>query len=350
LTDRTTPDGGGALADPAVRAPTARDAVLRALADGERFVLVTHENVDGDALGSLVAMRGVLRAIGKDAVMVMAPSEFPLPYWYDFLVLDGLVTEVPEDFAERTVVFLDCGNIDRNPLEAVRVGGPILNIDHHHDNTRFGTIDLVVPEASCTAEIVWDLMGALGVTPTQEIAEALYVGLITDTGRFMYENTGPRAHMMAAELITAGVDTHELFRRLYEGMPEGKLRLLARALGAVARYDDGRLTFAWLSREDFARAEAEDSYTEGIVDHLRAVRGTKVAALVRELGDRPGMAKVSLRAVDETVDVSVIARAAGGGGHRQAAGFTTVDSQEATVAFLREALAAQVPYAPSPAR
>ena len=114
----------------------------------------------------------------------------------------------------------------------------------------------------------------------------------------------------------------------------------------TTRYDDGRLTFSWLSREDFTRTGAEESYTEGTIDHLRAVRGTKVAALVRERLDRPGRAKVSLRAADETVDVSAIARAGGGGGHRQAAGFSTELGREATVAFLRDAIAAQLAPAP----
>ncbi|MBA2637309.1 MAG: bifunctional oligoribonuclease/PAP phosphatase NrnA [Solirubrobacterales bacterium] len=319
-----------------------RAAVLRALTDGERFVLVTHENADGDALGSLVGMHGILTALGKDAVMLMSADEFPLPYEYGFLPLDDVVTEVPADLAARAVVFLDCGNIDRNPLEAVRVGGPILNVDHHHDNTRFGTLNLVDPDASCTAEIVWDLMQSLGVAPTLQIAEALYAGLVTDTGRFMYENTGPRAHAMAAELMAVGVESQEIYRHLFEGMPESKLHLLARALEGVVRYDDGRLTFAWLTREDFEQTGAEESYTEGIIDHLRAVRDTKVAALVRERVDQPGRTKVSLRAADGTVDVSVIARAAGGGGHRQAAGFSTPMSREETVALVREGIAAQV--------
>ncbi len=325
------------------KAGVSRELVLRALRDANRFVLVTHENPDGDALGSLVAMRGVLAALGKDAVMLMSPQERPLPQEYDFLPLDEIVTEIPADLAERTVVFLDCGNIDRNPLEAVRGGGgPLLNLDHHHDNTHFGTVDHVVPAASCTAEIVWDLMAGLGVRATRDVAEALYVGLVTDTGRFMYENTTPRAHEMAADLLATGVESQVVYRRLFEGQPEAKLRLLARALAALTRYDEGRLTLAWLTREDFRQTGAEESHTEGTIDHLRAVRGTKVAALVRERADEPGRAKVSLRATDDSVDVSAIARAGGGGGHRQAAGFSTSLGREETVAFLREALAAQL--------
>ncbi|MEY2440955.1 MAG: bifunctional oligoribonuclease and phosphatase NrnA [bacterium] len=319
-----------------------RDDALGALRDGHRFVLVTHENPDGDALGSLVAMQAVLRALGKDSVMYIARDEFPLPYEYAFFEFDELISEVPEDVAQRTIVFLDCGNFDRNAVEVGRA--PIVNLDHHHDNTRFGTINHVVPEASSTAEIVWDLMRGLDVALTPPIAEALYVGLVTDTGRFMYENTGPRAHVMAAKLIEAGVDVHEVYRRLYEGVPEPKLALLTRALAAVERFDGGQLTLARLVREDFEATGAEESFTEGIIDHLRSVQGTKVAALARELtgDDRRGCSKVSLRATDGAVDVSVIARAQGGGGHRQAAGFATEMQRDELVAFLRAAVAAQL--------
>jgi len=210
-------------------AKATRSQVLAELRDSERFVLVTHENPDGDALGSLVAMHELLKALGKDSVMFMAADEFPLPYEYRFFQLEGLVSVIPDDVAERTIVFLDCGNIDRNPADVIkRDDAHILNIDHHHDNTHFGTVNHVVPEASCTAEIVWDLMRGLEVEPSQPIAEALYVGLVTDTGKFMYENTGTRAHVMAAELIDAGVAVHEIYHRLYEGIPYGKLELLAR--------------------------------------------------------------------------------------------------------------------------
>jgi phosphoesterase RecJ-like protein len=322
---------------------TTRDETLAALRDGQSFALVTHRSPDGDALGSLVALQRILEALGKDTLMFIRRDEFPLPYEYAFFQFgERLISDIPEDVAQRTIVFLDCGNFDRN---AVEVGeATIVNIDHHHDNTRFGTINHVVPEASSTAEIVWDLMQALDVTLTLPIAEALYVGLVTDTGRFMYENTGPGSHVMAADLIAAGVDVHETYRRLYEGVPEPKLALLTRALNAVERYDGGRLTLARLTREDFAETGAEESYTEGIIDHLRSVQGTKVAALARELtsDDQRGCSKVSLRATDAAVDVSLIARAQGGGGHRQAAGFATTMDRDALVAFLREQVAAQL--------
>jgi phosphoesterase RecJ-like protein len=320
-----------------------REQVLDWIRAGERFILVTHENADGDALGSLVAMQGLLTALGKDSVMFMAPEEFPLPYEYRFFRLDGIVSTPPDDGASRRIVFLDCGNIDRNPAHELFDGPDLLNIDHHHDNTRFGTVDYVVPTASCTAELVWDLMHGLGVSPTASMAEALYVGLITDTGRFMYDSTGPRAHLMAAELLEAGVDVQGIYRRLYEDMPLAKLELLSRALSRVSRHDDGALTFAHLTAADFAESGAEESYSEGIIDILRAVQGTKVAALSRELtgDDRRAERKVSLRATDDDVDVSAIARAQGGGGHRRAAGFSTDLDIDDLVAFLRRAVAEQ---------
>ena len=322
-----------------------RELSLSELRGAQKLIVVTHENPDGDALGSLVAMREILTAIGKDCLMFIDAGELPLPQEYSFFSLEGLVTEPPADLGDRTVVFLDCGNLDRNPALAFRdTGIHLLNIDHHHDNTRFGSVNLVDASASCTAEIVWDLMHELEVAPTPSIAEALYVGLITDTGRFMYENTGRRAHLMAADLIDAGIDVHELYRRVYEGVPFGKLALLARGLHNVERYDDGRLTMTALTATDFQDSDAEESFSEGVVDHLRAVQGTAVAALVRERmgGEQAGASKVSLRAADDRIDVSAIARAQGGGGHRRAAGFTTELSHEELVRFLRDELAAQL--------
>jgi bifunctional oligoribonuclease and PAP phosphatase NrnA len=322
-----------------------RELALATLRDHEKFLLTTHERPDGDAVGSLAAMQQVLAALGKDAVAFLPADEFPLPYEYRFIELDGLVTEPPPDLAERVLVFLDCGNVDRTPAAALqRDGRAILNIDHHHDNTRFGTVNHVDPLASCTAEMVWDLMKGLDVRADNRIAEALYVGVVTDTGRFMYENTGPRAHQMAAELIAGGIDVHAIYRRLYEEIPQGKLELLARGLSNVQRYDGGLLTVTHLTREDYQSTGADESYSEGVVDHLRSVEGTAVAGLVRDLlaDDDSPKRKVSLRATDDRIDVSRIARAGGGGGHRRAAGFSTDLEFPALVEFLRGALAEQL--------
>jgi bifunctional oligoribonuclease and PAP phosphatase NrnA len=334
-------------------AAATREQVVERLRADSAFVLASHESPDGDALGSLVGMHGLLRQLGKDAEIFIAPRDLPLPVEYRLLDLDDLIQTPPKDIARRTVVFLDCGNIDRISASVLRDGAHLINIDHHHDNTRFGTLNYVQPSASCTAEIIWDLAHDLGVRITPQVAEALYIGLITDTGRFMYENTGARAHLMAAELIEAGVDVPGVYQRLYEEMPPEKLALLALALGRVQRFDDAELTLAALDAADFARVEAEEAYAEGIIDHLRAVQGTKVAVLVRELigGERRGQRKVSLRATDDDVDVSAIARAQGGGGHRRAAGFTTALALDELIAFLRTSVAEQlrVPAGEAPA-
>jgi bifunctional oligoribonuclease and PAP phosphatase NrnA len=306
---------------------TEQEQVVSELRAADKLLLTTHENPDGDALGSLLAMHFILTQLGKDSVMYMSPDEFPLPWEYRGLPLDeGVVMTPPRDVAERTIVFLDCGNIDRMPVDFLQAEGlHILNIDHHHDNTRFGTVNLVAPEASCTAEIVWRIAKELGAEITPGIADALYVGLVTDTGRFMYENTSPVAHRMAAELIEAGVKPHKIYRQLYEDLPFRRLQLLQRALASVERHDGGALTVAHLVKADYEKTGALETDSEGVVDHMRAVEGTRVAVLVRELlsDGRDGMRKVSLRATDGSVDVSRVARAFGGGGHPQAAGFST---------------------------
>jgi phosphoesterase RecJ-like protein len=324
---------------------TAKTEIVSELEVGKKFLLTTHENPDGDALGSLLAMHEVLRLMGKDSVMFLSADDFPLPYEYRQLPLDDVKQALPDDAGERTIVFLDCGNIDRMPVSFLRrEGAHILNIDHHHDNTRFGTTNLVVGHASCTAEILYGLFKQLGVDLTPRIAEALYVALVTDTGKFQYDNTTAESHVMAAELIELGVDVHEVFRQVYENTPFEKLKLLARVLSRVARYDGGRLTVSYITRQDYEESGADESFTEGIVDHIRALDGTVVAALIREQlrPDREGIQKVSLRTSDPSIDVSVMARKESGGGHRQAAGFSTRKSDDELVEFLRAEIVAQM--------
>ena len=327
-----------------VATQTDLDQVVAELRDGKRFLLTCHEGPDGDALGSLLALHHVLRQLGKDSVMFLGAKEFPLPVEYRFLPLEEVFHEPPADVVDRVLVFLDCGNIDRMPVEFLqRDGARVINVDHHHDNTRFGAVNLVDTEASCTAEIVLEIAKRLGAEITPEIASALYVGLVTDTGMFMYENTRPAAHRMAAELIEAGVDVHETYRRLYERVPIEKLKLVARALEKVERFDSGRLALTYLGVGDYSDSGASEVLTEGIIDYVRALEGTAVAGVIRDKTDGGNAArKVSLRSTDGRVDVSEIARKHGGGGHRRAAGFGTDLPYEELVDFLRAEVAAQL--------
>jgi phosphoesterase RecJ-like protein len=320
------------------------EQVVGELRSRDRFLLTAHEGPDGDALGSLLGMHHLLDQLGKDSVMFMAAKEFPLPIEYRFLPLEEVFHEPPADMADRTVIFLDCGNIDRMPVEFLSEGDNFrINIDHHHDNTRFGDVNLVEVGASSTAEIVYELAIALGAEITPEIASALYVGLITDTGKFMYENTNAQTHRIAADLIDAGVPVDETYRRLYEHVPIEKLRLLSRALEGIQRYCDERLIVSYITAADYEASGGGEEMTEGIIDHLRSIEGCKVAAMVRDKGDRGRAArKVSLRSSGGEVDVSAMARKHGGGGHKRAAGFSTDLELDDLVNFLCGEVKAQL--------
>ncbi|HXS47152.1 MAG TPA: bifunctional oligoribonuclease/PAP phosphatase NrnA [Solirubrobacterales bacterium] len=323
---------------------TAIERVASEIRGRDRFLLTAHEGPDGDALGSLLGMHHLLTQLGKDSVMFLAAKEFPLPIEYRFLPLEEVFHEAPADMADRAAVFLDCGNIDRMPVDFLSEQRLFtINIDHHHDNTLFADVNLVEVDASCTAEIVYELAILLGAEITPEIAAALYVGLVTDTGKFMYENTNARTHRIAADLIEAGVDVDRTYRRLYEHVPLEKLRLLSRALEGIQHHCDGTLVLAYITANDYEASGAGEEMTEGIIDHLRSIEGTRVAALIRDLGDRGRAArKVSLRSSDGAVDVSAIAREHGGGGHKRAAGFSTDLELEALVSFLCGEVSAQL--------
>jgi len=315
-------------------------AVADAIREHDAFVTVAHENPDGDALGSLLATTIALRELGKDVVMYLS-GDAPTPAEYGFLDLSTLQRELPADLEQRVLLALDCANEQRiGPDRAiVERAGVVLNVDHHHDNSRFGDVNLVVDDASSTAEIVRDILSLLGVPLTPDVAEALYVALVTDTGRFQYSNTTPKALRLAADLVEAGADVHGIFRLVYETVQFAKLKLLARALDRAAVYEGGRLVVSYLLKNDFAEVGAEEPYSEGIIDYLRSVEGSEMVALIREPPRADGpVRRISLRSSRDEVDVSAIARAAGGGGHRQAAGFSSDLEIEEIIAFLRRQL------------
>jgi bifunctional oligoribonuclease and PAP phosphatase NrnA len=317
--------------------------IAEAIRDHDRFLITTHENPDGDSLGSILAMKLALEQLGKDAVMYLS-GETPLPSEYTFMPLDGIRRKPPDDLNERVVLALDCANArrigpDPSVLERAEL---VIDIDHHHDNTRFGQINVIVASASSTGEVLRDLFEVMGIELTPDIAEALYIALVTDTGRFQYANTTPKTLRVAAELVEAGADVHRVFQTVYENVAFAKLKLLARALEHARVYEGGRMIVSHLERSDFEAAGAEEPFSEGIIDYLRAVEGAEIAALIREPPTQNGpLRRVSLRTRAEDIDVSAIARKSGGGGHPQAAGFSSESSVEEITEFVRREFLAQ---------
>jgi phosphoesterase RecJ-like protein len=331
------------MSSPRTITSTDLQAVADAIRAHDRFLLVTHENPDGDALGSILAAQLALQQLGKDTVMYLY-GDAPLPQEYRFMPLAELRRTLPDDAGERVLLALDCANESRiGPTSAdVLTRAPlVINVDHHHDNSRFGGVNLVVADASSTGEVLRDVLRELDVDLTPELAEALYIALVTDTGRFQYSNTSAKALRLAAELVEAGANVHRVFQSVYETVQFAKLKLLARALERAQIYDGGRLVVTYLKRSDFTDVAAGEAYSEGIIDHLRAVEGADMAALIREPPRDDGPRhRVSLRSSADELDVSAIARKAGGGGHRQAAGFSSEQSVEEITAFLERELAA----------
>jgi bifunctional oligoribonuclease and PAP phosphatase NrnA len=323
--------------------PTDLAAVAGAVRANDRFVVVSHENPDGDSLGSLLATTLALRQLGKDAIMYLS-GDTPIPREYGFMPFDDLTREVPADIRERVLVAVDCAKADRigpnpEPLLQARV---TVDIDHHHDNSRFGDVNLIVSEASSTGEVLRDVFREIGVDLTPEIAEPLYIALVTDTGRFQYTNTTAKALRLAAELVEAGADVHEVFQQVYESVEFAKLKLLARALERARVLEGGRIVVSVLLRDDFEEVGAVEAYSEGIIDYLRAVEGSELAVLIREPPREGGPThRVSLRSSVDELDVSAIARLFGGGGHRQAAGFSSEESIDRITDVVREGFIAQ---------
>jgi len=304
-----------------------------------KFTVTTHRKPDGDAAGSMIAMARVLRALGHDVLMwhVEGPG---LPAHLAWLLQPGeeVLGGAVADHAERTLVSVDAATSHRVcDDDPTGLGSPIINIDHHHDDPAWGDINLIDGGASSTAELVLRVVDALRVPLTAEVALPLYVGLVTDTGRFSYASTGAEAHRAAARMVEAGVEPGAVYRTLYEGVPLGDLRLVGGAVARAQDHLDGRLVVSVITRADVEESGGQDS--DGVVEALRSARGAEVAAVIREVGD--GEWRVSTRASGDGFDVSAIAAIEGGGGHRAAAGFTSHRDPEAIIALIRDAMVEQ---------
>ncbi|MBU6364159.1 MAG: DHH family phosphoesterase [Acidobacteria bacterium] len=316
------------------------DRIAAALAvPPRRFTVTTHRKPDGDAAGSMIGLARVLRGLGHDVIMwhVDGPG---LPADLAWLLAPGeeVLAGPVADHRDRVLVSVDAATSHRVcDDDPVLLGSPIINIDHHHDDPAWGDINLIDGEASSTAELVLRVVDALGVPLAEDVALPLYVGLVTDTGRFSYASTGAGAHLAAARMVDAGVRPGDVYRTLYEGIPLGDMRLAGRAIAGARDELDGRLVVAVITGDDIAESGGESS--DGVVEALRAAHGAEVAALIREVAD--GEWRVSTRASGDRFDVSAIAAIEGGGGHRAAAGFTSHRDPDAIVALIRDAMVEQ---------
>jgi phosphoesterase RecJ-like protein len=292
--------------------------VALTLIQGRRFVIVTHMDPDGDGIGSMLALGEVLKDAGKEAVLLTTE---PVGLPYRLLhgagrIVQHLQTELPFDAA----LVLDCGELSRlgGLKGSVRRIRPLINIDHHETNDRFGDLNLVDGRSSSTGELVYKVVREAGFSISQAAAENLFVAIMTDTGSFTYDNTTGAALAIAARLVDHGVKPWEISKKISHGYPASRLKLLEMTLGTLEYHHNGELALMTITSEMFAETGSDRTDCERFVDYPRHVKGVEIAALVRQTGHNEYRA--SLRS-NRWVNVARVAGRFGGGGHAMAAGF-----------------------------
>jgi phosphoesterase RecJ-like protein len=299
--------------------------IVRQLKDSRRVLLASHANPDGDAIGSLIAMGLSLGAMGKEILLY---NESPIPAVYRFLpMVDRVVRTIDNPSGFDTAVVLDCGNLERigERADVVSRIPMIINIDHHVTNTRFGHVRLVDESACATAEILWRIIGLLGIELDTAIASALYTGILTDTGSFRFSNTNQAAFAICNELVELGVDPYIVAKHVYGTYSLGRIKLLNLALDSIEISPNGRLSIMILTRQMLSETGTRTEDVDGLINYARSIKDVRVAALIQEQpngAERKGPRyHVSLRS-DGSVDVADFAATFGGGGHASAAGYS----------------------------
>lgn len=295
------------------------DELVRAIRDGKKFAVTGHVQPDGDALGAVLAVTHLLRLLDKEAVPCVVMEQVPEKYCF----LPGVeLLGRPGSGDFDVLIALDVGNHgrlgDSKPL--LESAKTVLNVDHHPDNTAFGGVNWVVPDATSTCELVYDIWTALGVEMTADAALCIYVGILTDTGNWQYSNTTANALRIGARLLDYGIKPNDVFTRLYEQNTYGWLRLMGLGLSRTVIVPEYRFAYCVVMQADLALAGAEPYEAENLVDRLRSLRDIDVALVIKET--KSGQYKGSVRSQGK-IDVGGMSAAFDGGGHRNAAGFTT---------------------------
>jgi bifunctional oligoribonuclease and PAP phosphatase NrnA len=322
------------------------DDILRAVRRGRTFFLSGHEKPDGDTVGSELAFASFLRRLGKKVDIYNAE---PVPPHLMFLPgADKIKTAKKVAKTYDVAVIFECFDAHRmgDIIDFKTQAGTVINIDHHAHHSFFGHINLINPKASSNSEQLFFVFQKARLPLTRAEAMALYVGLVTDTGRFQQENANPDSHIVAAGLLETGIPVAEIARKLYYTRSESALKLLSRALASLRLELDGRVSVMSLGQRDFAEAGSGPEETEDIINYGLMVPSVQVALLLREL-DRPGFVKVSFRGKG-LVDLNALAVSYGGGGHKNASGCTVEGTLEQTAGSLLAKLAAL--FAAAPAR
>ncbi len=285
---------------------------------GRRFLVASHVDPDGDAVGSAFAACFALTGLGKDASVYLQDS---VPYRYRFLPRPAAVLHKLPENGYDAVIVVDCGDLRRvgDSHESLKRKGFLVNIDHHQANEAFGQINIIDERASSTAEILYLILKSLEVPFTRDIAVNLYTAVVTDTGSFRYENTTERAFSICEEMIGFGVSPASVAAKVYENHPKERFHLLCRVLTTLETFHEDRIALALVTGDMFSQTHTNPEHVEGFVEYLREIDSVEVACLLREL--TRGRYKVSMRSKDN-VDVASVARTLGGGGHRKAAGCT----------------------------
>jgi phosphoesterase RecJ-like protein len=291
---------------------------VEAIRSAKSIVTACHVNPDGDALGSMLGLGLALTAVGKSLTMLSADG---VPDIYRFLPGVEAIQKTTDTVAFDLAIVLDSGDLPRvgaSVLPAIRLAPFLIDIDHHTTGA-FGDVQVLDIVSASTSEIVYELLIALKLPITPEIATCLFTGIITDTGSFRFQNVTPVTLRIAAKLVEHGAPPATVSENVFENRSLAATQILGAALASLGHSADGRIVWVTVTHEDFVRFEATDEDTEGIVNFARYVRGAHVGVLFREMQD--GSARISLRSRD-TVNVSAIAQEFGGGGHRMAAGCT----------------------------
>lgn len=288
----------------------------RLFRERDRFLIACHENPEGDAIGSELALALALRKMGKTATVL---NSDPVPGNLAFLPGADTILFDADGSSFEVAVVIDCGAPERTGRAGVELRKcPILvNIDHHFTNNAQGDFCLIDPGAAATGILVHRILAEMGVPIERDVAVNIYVAILTDTGSFRYSNSSPEAFHIAGDMVKLGVDPWEVAERVYETQTADRLGLLGRVLGSLELAAGGRVAAITTRREDFRDFSATKDHLEGFINYPRSIAGVEVAVGFRE--ETAGEIRVSLRAKGK-VDVSAIASVLGGGGHRNAAG------------------------------